>query len=69
MKEVNEPAITINGWPLTQVQAMTVRVAIGSFAISLAEGLGNDEHGKAMTKGYMACVTDITRMMRNPRES
>lgn len=60
----NEPAITINGHPLTVAQAMTIRVAIGSFAMDLrTHGLGDDGHGAAMVQGYLAAIHDIHRLM------
>jgi hypothetical protein len=54
-----EPDITINGVSLTTAQAMTVRVAIESFAMSLDEGLGDDDHGRAMVKNYRAAIDGI----------
>ena len=55
-----EPTITINGVPLVDGQAMTVRVAIESFASHLHEdGLGEDETGRAITKGYLARIDEI----------
>jgi hypothetical protein len=58
-----EPRITINGSLLTNAQAMTVRVALGSFAMSLESGLGDDEHGRAMTAGYKARLNEIYGFM------
>ena len=59
-----EPRITINGQELTSAQAMTIRVAVGSFASELnAEGLGDDQHGKAMTAGYLARIDEIHAAM------
>lgn len=55
-----EPRITINHTPLTEGEAMTIRVALESFAAELrAKGLGNDEHGRAMTHGYLANIDAI----------
>ena len=60
-----EPVITINGHTLTLGEAMTVRVAIGSFILSLQEeGLGDDPHGKFMTDAYMDRCRDIYIKMR-----
>lgn len=60
-----EPAITINGVPLTHAQAMTVRVALGAYAMELQNhGLGEDEHGRTMTGGYLAAIYDIHQIMR-----
>lgn len=58
-----EPNIVINGKLLTVGQAMTVRVAIGSFLMSLEEGLGDDEHGKAMTEAYRTRIREICGLM------
>jgi hypothetical protein len=64
-----EPAIAINGVRLTDPQAMTVRVALESFAITLAtEGLGADEHGRLMVAAYEAQIREIRAMMY-PKES
>lgn len=63
---MNEPTIIINGHTLTPGQAMTVRVAIESFAMSLRETanpLGNDLHGKRMTDGYQKSIDEIRRAM------
>lgn len=62
---MNEPTITINGYTLSQAEAMTLRVSLGNFAIFLTdEGLGDDEHGKALTAGYLAAIRSITKLMR-----
>ena len=59
-----EALITINGSALTPGQAMTIRVAIETFAIDLADnGLGDDPHGQAMTSGYLKAIQEIRRMM------
>lgn len=59
-----EPKITINGRELTEAQAMTVRVAVQSYAMSLSsEGLGEDETGKAIAKSYLARITEVNRFM------
>ena len=59
-----EPSITINGMPLTDGQAMTVRVAIENFAHDLHfDGLGEDETGRDITKGYLARIGEIRRLI------
>lgn len=59
---MSEPEITINGVPLTDTQAMTIRVAIENFAIDLNDaGLGEDEHGKVMTRRYLQAIQEIRR--------
>ena len=60
---MEEPIITINGVQLTTAESMTMRVAIGSFLISIQSGLGDDEHGRIMTEGYTRCCNEIHRLM------
>jgi hypothetical protein len=60
---MKEPDITIGGVPLTVGQAMTVRVALGSFAMSLDEGLGDDEHGRRMTEAYRERLRELFQLM------
>jgi hypothetical protein len=57
--------ITINGVELTVGQAMTVHVALQSFATELTSKkhpCGNDEHGKFMTKAYLANISAINKL-------
>lgn len=62
---MTEPEITINGILLSVGQSMTVRVAIQSFLMSLAEtGCGNDEHGRKMTAAYQRLCAEINDAMR-----
>ena len=59
-----EPTITINDRQLTDAQAMTIRVAIESFASDLSEnGLGDDETGKQTTKGYLNRIKEIRSLI------
>lgn len=61
---MTEADITINGKNLSVGQAMTVRVALESFAMSLVqEGCGDDEHGKAMTAAYINRIAEIRLKM------
>lgn len=63
---MNEPRISINGQPLTEGQAMTMRVALESFAADLLAsdgGLGDDEHGKRMQKAYADRINEIRKLM------
>lgn len=60
---VNEPIIVINGVLLPLPAAMTVRVAIESFAIGLQSGLGDDEHGEYMTSMYKQQIDFIHACM------
>lgn len=62
MKELK---ITINGKELTEAQALTVHVALQSFAMDLAHKpmiLGDDEHGRFMVKSYLANITAINNL-------
>lgn len=60
----SEPNIVINGCELTPSQAMTLRVAMESFAMDIAaDGLGDDYHGKVMSQAYLAHVSDIRKVM------
>lgn len=64
---MGEAAITINGVVLTPGQSMTVRVALNSFAMDLnADGLGDDDHGKTMTRLYLGRVAEIQQMSEIP---
>ena len=53
--------VTINGTKLSVGQAMTVHVALQSFATSLneADSLGDDDHGKIMQELYMKRIKEI----------
>ena len=57
----NEPNITINGVKLTQGQAMTMRVALESFAMNMQEIIDTAEVDEdiKIQHAYMACVRDI----------
>ena len=62
---MTEATITINGHQLTQAQSMTARVALVTMAVNLkSRGLGDDEHGIAMTEGYLARIHEIVAFMR-----
>ncbi len=63
---MEEADIFINGVKLTPAQSMTVRVAISSLQMSLQEGLGDDEHGRAMTSRYQKACREInSAILRN----
>jgi hypothetical protein len=60
-----EPEIIINGINVGPGCALTIRVAIETFAGVLIEnGLGDDEHGKIMKKNYLERINDIRKAMR-----
>ena len=43
---------------------MTLRVALGSFVMSLqAEGLGDDQVGKDIAAGYLRCSGEMFKLM------
>lgn len=58
-----EPRIVINGVELSSAAAMTVRVAIESFAVEMAQHnpLGADEVGRAIAAGYRLGVEEVRR--------
>ena len=61
-----EPQIVINGVQLTEAQAMTVRAAVVSFQsnqLSNPNGLGDDEHGRAMATLYGSHASDVLHLM------
>lgn len=59
-----EPQITINGVELTNAQAMTVRVALEDFSMTLThEGLGDDDIGIAITNGYLNAIREIRKII------
>lgn len=61
---IDEPFIVINGVRLTQGQAMTLRVAIESFAADLRDnGLGTDEPGIAISSVYLQRIGEIRRLL------
>lgn len=59
-----EADITINGETLTFGQAMTVRVALESFASHLIENrLGEDDIGKNICRGYLDRISEIRKFL------
>lgn len=65
---MKEPKIAINGNLLTDAQALTLRVAIGSYAIDMAEthALGEDASGEGLRKGYLARLQEIQTLLVSP---
>lgn len=56
----NEPEIFINGVLISASCAMTLRVAIESFASSLIDdGLGDNEEGLSYVKVYLQRIDEI----------
>jgi predicted RecB family endonuclease len=66
----DEAEITINGAKLTDAESMTVRVAIDTLANVLAEGLGLESDGVALTDRYMVSLSRIQDLLesREPRK-
>lgn len=64
---MSEARITINGIPLAEGEAMTVRLALEAFAMDLAGEVGEtmayDDLGKRMRASYQASITSIRRAM------
>lgn len=59
----DEAEITINGAKLTDAESMTVRVAIDTLANVLAEGLGLETDGIALTDQYMTSLNRIQTLL------
>jgi hypothetical protein len=60
-----EAEITINGDRLSDAESMTVRVAIDTLANVLAEGLGFENDGIALTDRYMPSLSRIQALLEN----
>lgn len=62
--EFKEAKISVNGIPLTVGQSMTVRVALSSLMFSMRDdGLGDDDHGKRMSKAYADRAQEVLKMI------
>lgn len=62
--------IMINGVELTTAQIMTIHVALQGFATHLTYQefpLGDDEHGKIMTRNYLANISTINKLLNTGR--
>lgn len=66
MKTVSEAAVIINGVPLTTAQSLTLRIAASNFLLDVQDPnfLGDDDSGRAITKGYHDCLAEILELMR-----
>lgn len=58
-----ESTIVINGVTLTEAQSMTVRVAVQNFSSFCQDGLGDDETGKAIARGYLIAIREINKLL------
>ena len=57
---MTEPKIIINEIVLNDAQSMTIRVALNNFSLDLtSDGLGEDDHGKQMTKLYLKRISEV----------
>jgi hypothetical protein len=61
----DEADITINGTKLNDAESMTVRVAIDTLANVLAEGLGLEDDGIALTDKYMTSLSRIQTLLES----
>lgn len=55
--------MTVNGSELSSAEAMTVRVALSTFAADLRDGLGDDEVGFQICNGYNRCLSRIFKLI------
>lgn len=61
-----EPKILINGHILSEAEAMAIRVAIQTFAISLEQDeLGIDQHARIMSVAYLSNIDRINDFMQD----
>ena len=64
MTTILEAKIIINGFQLTDGQAMAIRVALSHYADVLTDkGLGDDEQGIALQAGYLKNISEINSMI------
>ena len=49
---------------MSKAEVMTIRVALSNMYMDLSDGLGDDEHGFAMTRGYNVCIRNINTLWR-----
>lgn len=60
----NEPSISINNTQLNEGEIMTLRGALEAFESNLkTNSLGDDEHGKKMTSGYLKNIESIRELI------
>ena len=63
MSEFVEPIKTLNGVPLTDSQAMTLRVCLESFAMDLKVDGTEDGEYKAMREEYLERITELKNIV------
>ena len=59
-----EPTITINGRQLSFAEAMTVRVAVSSFRLFVAEPSNREGLGPGLAQNYDLRLAAVERYMR-----
>ena len=65
-----EADITVNGHKLKVAESLTLRVAVNTFLMDMKyEGLGNDAHGKKMTKLYKEHSKNILKYIHETPKS
>lgn len=65
---MREAKIIVNGVELSEAQAMTVRVALGSFYQDLAaNGLGDDPVGRGICEGYKTNALQVQELLLRPQ--
>lgn len=64
MKQTKEPTIMVNGRTLNMPESRTVRSSLDSLQNELkVNGLGDDDHGKAMTQYYLRDIRNIKNLI------
>lgn len=65
MRIYNRPAVSINGEYITHGEVEALRVAVTSFLSEMSDPmvLGDDEHGRFMTKHYRQSMERILKLM------
>lgn len=59
----DEATITINGTRLSELESMTIRVAVDTLANVLAEDISGEPDGPALAERYMSSLTKIQQLL------
>ena len=63
-KEWKERNMTLEGVPLSSAQVMAIRCAVTGMITDLVnDGLGEDEHGKEMTRLYLINLRAVEKIL------
>lgn len=63
-----EPLVSINGVQLTNAQTVALRVAVSNYLSDLQDSnLGDDPHGQAVTKLYLARLQEVSELMHGAK--